>query len=397
MRVWVFRETRVVLAFGNLRLDIERRELRRNGEAIKLAPRVFDLLTFLVEHRERVVSKGDLLQAVWGGRIVSESALTTRINAVRRALGDDGAAQRLVRTFNRKGVRFVGEVIELPDTAMPAAPSAITDKLAIAVLPFDNLTGDPEQDYFVDGMVEEITTALSRIRWLFVIARNSSFTYKGRAVDVKEVAREWTVPYVLEGSVRKSGNRVRVAGQLIDTATGAHIWAERFDGALDDIFALQDEVASGVAGAIEPKLRLAEIARTGRKPTDSLDAHDLYLRAQAQAYKRSKEGLARSVELARQALDHDRTYGLAMARIALSRGMQQLRHWIPPEGPEVVEGIQMARQTIATAGDDPWVLDFAGLALSLLAGDNDAALSHSIARSSSTPALLSPLGIAHRS
>jgi len=156
-------------------------------------------------------------------------------------------------------------------------------------------------------------------------------------------------------------------------------------------------VASGVAGAIEPKLRLAEIARTGRKPTDSLDAHDLYLRAQAQAYKRSKEGLARSVELARQALDHDRTYGLAMARIALSRGMQQLRHWIRPEGPEVVEGIQMARPTIATAGDDPWVLDFAGLALSLLAGDNDAALSHSIARSSSTPALLSPLGIAHRS
>src|SRR5215472_12548245 len=151
------------------------------------------------------------------------------------------------------------------------------------------MSGDPEQDYFVDGMVEEITTALSRIRWLFVIACNSSFTYKGRAVDVKEVARELTVPYVLEGSVRKSGNRGRVAGQLIDTATGAHIWAERFDGALDDIFALQDEVASGVAGAIEPKIRQSEIERARRKPTESLDAYDLYLRALAQFNKLTAE------------------------------------------------------------------------------------------------------------
>ena len=256
----------MVLAFGDLRLDIGRRELRRGGEPVNLAPKAFDLLAFLVEQRDRVVSKDDLLQSVWGGRIVSESALTTRINAVRRALGDDGTAQRLIRTFNRKGVRFIGEVRELPDPVAPGASAPAADKPSLAVLPFENLTGDLGQDYFVDGMVEEITTAIARFPWLSVTARNSSFTYKGRAVDVREVARELGVRYVLEGSVRKSGNQMRIAGQLIDTATGAHIWAERFDGALDDVFALQDEVAGGVAGAVEPQLRLAEIERADREP-----------------------------------------------------------------------------------------------------------------------------------
>ncbi len=304
------------------------------------------------------------------------SALTTRINAVRRALGDDGAAQRLVRTLTRKGVRFVGEVTELPDPAVPAASRATAaEKPSIAVLPFQNMTGDPEQEYFVDGMVEEIITGIARFPWLVVIARNSSFTYKGTPVGVRQAARELGVRYVLEGSVRRTGNRVRITGQLIDTATDAQIWAERFDGTLDDVFELQDQVASGIAGAIEPQLRLTEIERAGRKPTESLDAYDLYLRAQAQAYKRTREAMDESIRLAYLALEHDPAYGLAMARIALSRGMQQLRHWIAPVGPEVEEGIEMARRAIATAAEDPWVLDFAGLALSLLAGDNDAALS----------------------
>jgi DNA-binding winged helix-turn-helix (wHTH) protein len=186
----------VVLAFGDHRLDIGRRELRRGGELVGLEPKVFDLLAYLVQQRDRVVSKDDLLQAVWGGRIVSESALTTRINAVRRALGDDGAAQRLVRTFIRKGLRFVGEVTELPDRVGPpvgdtlSPAPAITDKPSIAVLAFQNLSGDPEQEYFADGMVEEITTAIARCPWLFVIARNSSFRYKGKPIDVSQTARE---------------------------------------------------------------------------------------------------------------------------------------------------------------------------------------------------------------
>jgi TolB-like protein len=365
----------VVLVFGDHRLDIGRRELLRGTRRIELEPKAFDLLAYLVKNRDRVVSKDDLLEAVWDGRIVSESALTTRINAVRRALGDNGASQRLVRTFNRKGVRFVGEVTEVPDLAADHA-LPLPEKPSLAVLPFENLTGDLEQDYFVDGMVEEITTAIARFPWLFVIARNSSFAYKGKAIDLKHVVRELGVRYVLEGSVRKAGNRVRITGQLIDTSTAAHIWADRFDGGLEDIFDLQDRVASGVAGAIEPRLRLAEIERARRKPTDSLDAYDLYLRAQALVYsKRTEESMAESIRLARRSLDHDPDYAMAKARIALSRGMQLVRHWISPNSPEAEEGVRMARQAIAADGDDPWVLDFAGLALSLLVGDNYAALS----------------------
>src|SRR5215204_3591658 len=299
----------VLLTFGDHRLDIERRELRRGAQRIELEPKVFDLLAFLVRNRGRVVSKDDLLDAVWDGRIVSESALTTRINAARRALGDDGASQRLIRTFNRKGVRFIGDVTETSDEAPhpheAPGPMLPPDKPSLAVLPFQNMTGDPEQEYFVDGMAEEITMAIARLPWLFVIARNSAFTYKGRPVDVKQVARELGVRYVLEGSVRKTGNRVRITGQLIDTATNAHIWADRFDGALDDIFNLQDEVASRVVGVIEPRLRLAETDRASRKPTANLDAYDLHLRALAQSYKRTKEGIAESIQLCRRALELD--------------------------------------------------------------------------------------------
>jgi TolB-like protein len=364
----------VVLAFEDLRLDIERRELRRSGEPVALAPKAFDLLAYLVEQRDRVVGKDDLLQAVWGGRIVSESALTTRINAVRQALGDDGATQRLIRTFIGKGVRFIGEVTIMSAPVPAASPPPAADKPSIAVLPFENLTGDPEQDYFVDGMVEEITTAIARFAWLSVIARNSSFTYKGRAVDVKQVARELDVRYVLEGSVRKAGGRVRIAGQLIDATTGAHIWAERFDGALDDVFALQDEVAGGVAGAVEPQLRLAEIARASRKPTDSLDAYDLYLRARARCNERVKEGLAEGVRLLQQALVLDPGYATAMVAISGCRCMQRNRHWIPDPGPEIGEGIRMARQAIASARADAEALTVAGFSLAFLAGDNGAAL-----------------------
>src|SRR6185437_8699713 len=275
-----FRGTGVVLAFGNHRLDIERRELRRADKLVAIEPKVFDLLAFLVQQRDRVVSKDDLLQAVWDGRIVSESALTTRINAARRAIGDDGAAQRLIRTFTRKGIRFVGEVMETP---------AVADNPSIAVLPFQNMSGDPEQDYFVDGMVEEIITALSRIRWLFVIARNSTITYKGQAVDLKQIGRDLGVRYLLEGSVRKGGNRIRITGQLIDAATGAHLWADRFDGWLADVFDLQDKVASRVAGVIEPALQAAKTARSAGRPTADLTAYDLYLRGYAMFLSSSRQ------------------------------------------------------------------------------------------------------------
>ena len=206
---------------------------------IPVEPKVFDLLVYVIRNRERVVSKDDLVAAIWNGRIVSEFALTTCINAARTAIGDSGEAQRLIKTLPRKGIRFVGIVREVegkpparhrPSPFRTFAPIACSPGQAVdRVLPFENMSGDPEQEYFADGMVEEIITALSRMRWLFVIARNSSFTYKGRAVDVKQVGRELGVRYVLEGSVRKAGNRVRITGQLIDASTGAHLWADRFE------------------------------------------------------------------------------------------------------------------------------------------------------------------------
>jgi TolB-like protein len=215
--------------------------------------------------------------------------------------------------------------IAIARAAEARAPLPLPEKPSLAVLPFQNMTGDAEQDYFVDGIVEEITTAISRLPWLFVIARNSSFTYRGKAVDVKQVARELGVRYVLEGSVRKSGSRVRISGQLIDTATGAHIWADRFDGALDDIFELQDQVASRVVGAIEPRLRQSEIERAVRKPTGSLDAYDLYLRALAQSYRFAEENIAESIALLRRALELDPSYAPAASMVAWCMTIQRVQ------------------------------------------------------------------------
>jgi TolB-like protein/class 3 adenylate cyclase len=261
-----------------------------------------------------------------------------------------------------------------PDMGSVKISLPLPDKPSIAVLPFQNMSGDPEQEYFSDGMVEEITTAISRLPWLFVIARNSSFTYKGKSVDVKQVARELGVRYVLEGSVRKAGQRVRITGQLIDTTTNAHIWADRFDGALDDVFELQDRVASAVVGAIEPKLLRAEIERSSRKPSANLDAYDLYLRSTAEFYKRTREGHTEAIRLSRLALGLDPTYAPAMARIAECRLMQLARHWVAATGPEVEEGVRIARQAIALGRDNADVLQKAGYALGYLAGENETAL-----------------------
>jgi len=298
-------------------LDTDRRELRRGAQEIPVGPQVFDLLVYLVQNRERVVTKDELLDAVWSRRFVSESNLTTRINAARKAIGDSGEEQRLIRTVPRKGFRFVGVVSIAAETATKEVPARtattriplpLPDKPSIAVLPFQNLSGDPEQEYFTDGMVEDITTALSRIGWLFVIARNSSFTYKGKTVDVKQVGHELGVRYVLEGSVRKDGSRVRITGQLIDATTGGHIWADRFDGTLEDVFELQDRVTASVVGAIEPQLQRAEIQRAGRKPTESLDAYDYFLRGTARLHLYTKDSLLEARELYQRATELDPNY-----------------------------------------------------------------------------------------
>jgi TolB-like protein/class 3 adenylate cyclase len=239
-----------------------------------------------------------------------------------------------------------------PSQPTPTLP--LPDKPSIAVLPFANMSGDPEQEYFADGMVEEIITALSRIRWLFVIARNSSFTYKRQAVDVKQAGRELGVRYVLEGSVRKAAGRVRITAQLIDATSGAHLWADRFDGSLDDVFDLQDRVASSVAGVIEPALRKAEIQRASRKPTASLDAYDLYLRALARS-EEEEAGLREAVALLKAALAIDPFYAIAAARIAYCRIFLR-SHGFRVSEEEMAEPGQLATQAVRLGNDDPEAL-----------------------------------------
>ncbi|MCI0429248.1 MAG: winged helix-turn-helix domain-containing protein, partial [Rhodospirillales bacterium] len=371
--------------FGDCVLDPDRRELTRGSEAIAIGPQVFDLLVHLVQNRERVVSKDGLLHAVWGGRIVSESTMTSHINAVRKAIGDNGEEQRLIRTVARKGFRFVGDVREARSSdgsgslkTEPAKPNeasahalALPDKPSFAALPFQNLSGDPEQEYFADGVVEDIITALSRIRWLFVIARNSSFTYKGRAVDVKQVGRELGVGYVLEGSVRKAANRVRITGQLIDATTGAHLWAERFEGTLDDIFELQDQVATSVAGAIAPQLERAEIERAKRKPTESLDAYDYYLRGMANLHQGTREAIDAALPLFHAAIQLDPAFASAYGMAAWCHFWRKVNGWMTDRSQEVAEGARLARRAVELGRDDAVALTRGGHALAHLVGDLD--------------------------
>jgi TolB-like protein/Tfp pilus assembly protein PilF len=299
---------------------------------VAVEPQVFDLLVYLVENRDRVVTKDDLIENIWSGRIVSDSTLTSRINAARKAIGDSGAGQKLIRTAPRKGLRFVATVrtqaakpspaanVASPDRASEPPPPALPlpDRPAIAVLPFTNMSGDPEQEYFSDGISEDIITALSKLRWFFVIARNSSFVYKGRAVHIKQVAEELGVGYVVEGSVRKSGDRVRITAQLNDVATGSHIWAERYDRDLADVFAVQDEITESIVAAIEPQLYAAENFRARRKPPGSLDAWDLVMRALSHYWRVTRQDNVVAQALLEKAIAIDPNYGQALGLLATS-------------------------------------------------------------------------------
>ena len=344
-------------------LDVERRELRRNGESIALEPQVFDLLVYLIRNRSRVVTKDDLLDSIWGGRIVSESTLTSRINAARKAIGDSGEAQHLIRTSPRKGIRFIGDVSETkPDE--PWQQHIPQDRPSIAVMPFDNLSADREQDYFADGIVAEIITGLSRIKWLFVISRNSTFIYKGKPTDVKTVGRELGVRYVLEGSVRRSGNHVRVTGQLIETDTAAHVWADRFDGALGEIFALQDELTMSVIGAVEPTLRKAEVERAKRKRPESLDAYDLFLRALPFAATAMPDDADKALELLQEAIRLEPNYASAHGFIAWCHEQRYLRGGLHAETRKAA--LKHAHAAIATGSDDAMALAMGGFVIAVM-------------------------------
>ena len=352
-------------SFHNHLLDTDLRELQRGGEPIAMQPQVFDLLAHLLRNRDRVVSKDDLIELVWGGRIVSDSTLDSRINAARNAIGDSGKDQRLIRTIPRKGLRFVGSVDEHSNGDRPAAallePAAeqprpalpLPDRPAIAVLPFDNMSGDQEQEYFSDGISEDIITALSKLRWFFVIARNSSFTYKGKPVHMKQVAAELGVRYVLEGSVRRSRDRVRITAQLNDTATGSHIWAEHYDRDLIDVFAVQDEITDAIVTAIEPQIYAAENSRSRRKPPGSVDAWDLVMRALSHHWRVTRPDSILARALLEKAIAIDAHYCQALSLLATNHMFGVHLGWtdIATAAP-VAE--RAARAAIAADSEDAW-------------------------------------------
>ena len=283
----------------------------------------------------------------------------------------DDTGEQTLKNITRP-VRVYRVRLEAAAKTLLPAPT-LPDKPSIAVLPFQNMSGDPEQEYFADGVVEDIITALSRIRWLFVIARNSSFTYKGRAVDVKQVGRELGVRYVLEGSVRKAANRVRVTGQLIDVSTGAHLWGDRFEGALEDIFDLQDQVTASVIGAIAPQLEHAEIERAKRKPTDSLDAYDYFLRGMASYYGRTREAINEALPLFYKAIELDTNFASAYGMAAWCYAWRKINGWMTDRTQEIAETARLARRAAELGPDDAVALSRGAQALGYVVGDLDAA------------------------
>jgi TolB-like protein len=360
----------VQFLFGDHVLDVERRELRRGSEPVAVGPQVFDLLVYLLQNRDRMVSKDDLITSVWGGRIVSESTLTSRINAARTAIGDSGEEQRFIKTLPRKGFRFVGEVRERSKpaatgatdrTAMerqdhPMAPTGVDpdiyERPSVVVLPFANLSGDPAQEYFADGLSENITTAFSLWHSFPVIARGSAFVYKGQTPDIRQVGKDLGTRYVVEGSVRRAGNRVRISAQLIDTETGHQVWADRYDRELTDIFALQDEIAARIAAVIEPAIANSERKRISTKPPNDLNAWDLCVQGYSLIYQGTKEGNKQAQELYERAIALDRDYARAWTWLAYTHA-RDISLWQTGDPDTAAQKVmEFARQAVCLDNTD---------------------------------------------
>jgi TolB-like protein len=353
--------------FGPFRLDADAEILFRGSEPIVLGQRAVALLRMLLERPGTPVSKDALIGAAWPGLAIEDSNLTVQIAALRRAFDEAAGGSGWIETMPRRGYRYVGPSVttDKPRVAVSphASPPALPDKPSVAVLPFLNLSGEVDQDYFADGIVEDIVAGLSRIKWLFVIARNSSFTYKGLAIDVKRVGRELGVRYLLQGSVRKDAGRVRISAQMIEAETGGHLWSERFDRPLNDIFALQDEIALNVVGAIEPSLRRAEVERVKRKRPESLDAYDLVLQAQPDVDSGMPAQVTKALALLNRALKLDPTYALAHAFSAMCHHCLYLRAGLHET--ERLASIRHAQTAIMHGRDDALALTFAGFSIGM--------------------------------
>jgi TolB-like protein/Tfp pilus assembly protein PilF len=362
------------LRFGPFRLDMAKHTLERDGRPVRLGSRALDILCALASARGALVTKDALMAAVWPGQIVEENTIQVQISALRKALNEDRTGPDYIVTVPGRGYRLIdlasSQLTSDSEGKAPRGPVRAEDR-SVAVLPFQNLSSDPEQEYFADGMVEDIIAGLSRISWLPVIARNSSFAYKGKTTDVKQIGRDLGVRYLLEGSVRKTGARVRVTVELIDAETGIHLWVERYDRQLDDIFALQDEIAMSVVGAIEPNLRKAELERIKRKRPESLDAYDLVLQALPYAYSHMPDKAAIAIPLLEKALAIEPGYAAAHAPLALCYHARYGRAGLHEE--DRAAAVHHAHAAIAAGGDDAIALGIAGFVIAMDERDHGAA------------------------
>jgi TolB-like protein len=373
----------VVLAFDGHFLDLERRELRRGAALIKLEPKVFDLLDYLLRHRGRVVGKDELIEAIWRGRVLSDSALTTRINAVRRAIGDTGIEQRLIRTLPRKGYRFVGEVGETVATqgtsqsqsqsnAKRIVPAPVfADRASIAVLPFTAISGDLNERCFADGLVEDVVTALSRFRWLAVLAPTSRLAPWARALDARRMDSDLGTRYVVQGAIRGDGGRLRVTAHLIEAVTRAVLWSDRFDGFLADALELQDKIASLMAGSIEPTLQSAEARRCSASSNSDVTPYALHVQAHP-IFSNGKENVLRSLDLLERAIELDSKYGSALADAANCRQILDVNGWTADRRLNRRKAVGLARMALQFSSD-PEPVAISAFVLAYFGEDIDAA------------------------
>jgi TolB-like protein/Tfp pilus assembly protein PilF len=364
--------------FGNCALDPTKRELWRDGQAVHLEPQVFDLLLHLVRNRDKVISKDDMLAAVWGGRIVSESTLSNRINAARRAIGDSGDQQGLIRTVPRRGLRFVADVREEPDPSPTAVRATETEtrtedtgeagstggfsasqgpykargKATVAVLPFNNMSGDPEQDYFSDGISEDIITLLSKHRALLVIARNSAFAFKGSGSDVREIGKKLGADYVVEGGVRRLGSQLRITAHLIETEDGRLIWAEQYDRSIEQMVQVQDQITTTIAARIEPGIGTAERLRSEKLPSQTLQAWDLFRLGTKHFYLSTNKDNLEAQRLFRRAIELDSSLPQAHGFLSYSIVLRMLYFDAEPQEERLNEALAIVRNAVALDDQD---------------------------------------------
>ena len=354
------------VTFGDACFDSRSGELQRNGSVVRLTPKAIALLAALLERAPGLATKEELLTRVWDGKAVGDEALTSCIQELRRALNDDSRRPRYIETLHRRGYRLIAP-LGRPEASAP--PGATVGKPSLAVLPFANLSGDAEQEYFADGLVDDIITALSGFKSLFVIARNSSFTYKGKAVDVKQIGRELGVRYVLEGSVRKAGPRVRVTGQLVDCETGSYLWAHRFDSSLEDIFDLQDQMTANVVGAVAPNLDKAEMDRAQRRLVDNPDAYDCFLLGKAQLHLATPQSLNEALRLFHRAIALDANFATAYGLATRCYSIARVQGWSLAGPPAEVEVRRLASRVSEIGCDDAVALCWAGIGLAWVCHD----------------------------